>query len=589
MEAAMSKVDISSFITSTELVKSFPECINKVNGTGKSYIMKNSKPIAVIMSIDEYSELIKNSLLPNSTQSNRNPEKTSSNVPDIQELINTELDYTCFNREQHETANNILSFVQHNHSKKEQIALAEKALIISPFCSYAYICLARYKPMSLLNKKAMYERAILTSIALNGIEELEDAKDLYYETEREYIIALSELAIVLWEIGDKKSKKQAIKYANFVISRNSQDNCGIRYHLINWYLSENSIPKAETLFNKFFKNDATPMCKYTDALLSFCKNNKDDADKKLEIAFRSNIYVPHYMLYKKLPEEKPLSYYSFGFEDEAITYVWESKFTWFSIKGAIEWFKSVYNKELYTYLDSNLIKKYEKSYNIKVNEMTVDKSIYNKPNGLWHFIASVDFDTYLDFKQHARDIRTFIYIENDKLLFSIQSSITNRLTCNITENPYIRGTVINDNIRQLSETGLIYLKLYTTEGTPEIIQFELFIEDRPRYILEKVGDGVRYMYQRGNDKYLTDLKDKFGREYPFSSQEEAEVHFIYNLICDRPKSKFEKSFIEFIKLKFDLDELRNYRYNRLVEVANYLHEKYNFHIGYNSYIVQTTK
>ena len=52
-------LEINKFVSSTEWARNFSKYLDKVKEEGELYIIKNSKPEAVVLDVEEYNRLIK--------------------------------------------------------------------------------------------------------------------------------------------------------------------------------------------------------------------------------------------------------------------------------------------------------------------------------------------------------------------------------------------------------------------------------------------------------------------------------------------------------------------------------------------------
>jgi tetratricopeptide (TPR) repeat protein len=225
-------------------------------------------------------------------------------------------------------------------STKRRAALARQALEISPDCADAYNILAEteHSPEKALE---LFEQAMAAgerAIGAEGFHELEG--NFWSATEtRPYMRAAQNVAELSWLLGQRS---RAIEMFERMLRLNPNDNQGIRYRLVSYYLEEGDDKAAIKLLKKY-KNDVSATWVYSQALVIFrAKGPGAIADKALGIAFNHNPHVPDYLLGKKrMPFQMP-EYIGFGDTSEAIEYVASDKRTWAQTPGALDWLSQRY-------------------------------------------------------------------------------------------------------------------------------------------------------------------------------------------------------------------------------------------------------
>lgn len=447
----------------------------------------------------------------------------------------------------------------------EKIKYANKALSISAYCADALSLLAQYQADNLFEKKRLYEKAVYAGLAALGIgyfEDDENKKNLWYNIHaRPYLRALHGLILTLWEIGENGSRREAISIAEDMLKMNSNDNQGIRMLLFHWYIEDSQYKKARTLLNRY-NTDGTADRYYNEALLYFIENKLEDANEVLEAAFKSNVYVPLYFNGQiKMPEELPETI-SLGGETEAVSYKSIGFSAWKSIQDSLSWLNERFNKGCYSPVPfDEMLKIYHseaKSYkNLLLIRYTTE--------GI-NLILNTSASQLELIKKHSRELRLCVYIENDNIFFAIQVTENYRLEAQISPNELkLYPQMAKDSLNKLACGIGLEIK--------KIISFYPFCSgknsDAIKIDIELFGyqNIMIHHYLKKEYQYST-LKDKYGIHYPYNTEEEARVHFIYTLI-NTSLNNSDPEMIRLIEKKFDINELKNFDYKKLLEVMNY--------------------
>ena len=165
-----------------------------------------------------------------------------------------------------------------------------------------------------------YQRAIDLFKTTKGEEYFKEHTGYFWgmhET-RPFMMHLLEQAMLLW-VDNQKEK--AVNQLEYILELNPDDNQGIRYILISFYLELNKLKEAENLLN-FFEEEYSAQWDFSELLFAI-KNKKDKNSIKnlYKDAIESNEYViPLLTGKKKMPTSLP-QFYSTGDENEAIIYV----------------------------------------------------------------------------------------------------------------------------------------------------------------------------------------------------------------------------------------------------------------------------
>lgn len=232
-----------------------------------------------------------------------------------------------------------------NATGKRRVALARQALEISPDCADAYVLLAEETARTPEEARDLYEQGMKAGERALGAEAFtEGAGDFWGVIEtRPYMRAREGLAQSLWVLGERQ---QAIEHYTDMLRLNPNDNQGIRYVLATCLLKEGADEALGKLLAQY-EDDAAAVWMYTRALWKFRQEGaSEEANDTLVEAFEQNPFVPLYLTtIKELPNRRP-AYIGFGDENEAAVYVVENAEAWLETPGAIEWFASVFLKEV---------------------------------------------------------------------------------------------------------------------------------------------------------------------------------------------------------------------------------------------------
>lgn len=219
---------------------------------------------------------------------------------------------------------------------KQRIALARKALEISPDCADAYALLAEEAASSLTEALDLYRQGVEAGERALGKEAFEeDVGDFWGILEtRPYMRARAGLAECLWAAG---KHDDAIQHYKDMLRLNPNDNQGIRDLLMPRLIERGKDEEAQVLF-KEYHDDGMASWAYARVLLDFRKMGDSEISRKsLKAAIKNNSHIPAYLLgHKKMPQSLP-EYYSPGAETEAMFYVKENLKAWEATPGALDW------------------------------------------------------------------------------------------------------------------------------------------------------------------------------------------------------------------------------------------------------------
>ena len=219
---------------------------------------------------------------------------------------------------------------------RRRIALARKALEISPDCADAYLILAETEAASVDDVITLYRKAVEAGERAIGKKAFKNDVGHFWgilET-RPYMRARAGLAECLRLEG--KTEEAAEHYWD-LLRLNPNDNQGIRDFLMPCLIKLERDQDAEKLF-KQYKGDCMAVWMYSRALLDFRKHGDSSVSgKSLKKALEENRHVPDYLLgRKKIPRYLP-DHYGFGDENEAVLYAHGNGEAWKATPGALEW------------------------------------------------------------------------------------------------------------------------------------------------------------------------------------------------------------------------------------------------------------
>lgn len=219
-------------------------------------------------------------------------------------------------------------------SRSKRIALARKALDISPLCADAYVLLAEEESTSVDEALALYRQGVEAGTQApgpRGFKEYAGSFWGFHET-RPYMRARAGLAAALWANG---YHQEAIEHYGAMLGLNPNDNQGIRYVLASHMLERDDIDALKRLL-KEYQDDGAATWLYTQALLAF-REKDPHADDLAKEAWHSNNHVPGVLSGAQPPVAADDSYITMGGKDEATEYVNDNGHAWRSTPGAIDW------------------------------------------------------------------------------------------------------------------------------------------------------------------------------------------------------------------------------------------------------------
>ncbi|HEX8732737.1 MAG TPA: hypothetical protein VF725_11835 [Ktedonobacterales bacterium] len=216
-----------------------------------------------------------------------------------------------------------------------RVALAKRALTVSPDCADAYVLLAESQS-DVRKARDYYQQGVDAGARALGARYFEEAAGDFWglvET-RPYMRAKQGLAMTLWSLGEREA---AISHASDLLRLNPGDNQGIRYVLTPWLLSMGDL-KALAALLASYPDEISANWAYTRVLLTFRESGAGrKAEQALKKALDINPHVPLYLLGLTPPPQRMPDYYGFGDENEALFYVVEAAHSWMESPESLDW------------------------------------------------------------------------------------------------------------------------------------------------------------------------------------------------------------------------------------------------------------
>jgi tetratricopeptide (TPR) repeat protein len=222
-------------------------------------------------------------------------------------------------------------------SSRARIALAHKALAISPLCADAYVLLAEEEAKSVDEALEYYRKGVEVAeqtLGTKGFKEYAGHFWGFLET-RPYMRARAGLAATLYALGEVDA---AISNYQDMLTLNPNDNQGIRYVLARCLMRKGDTEALKKLL-KQYDEDGSALWLYTKALVAFRENEASDkrGEELVKKAWKANSHIPAVLVGTKKAKPSTNGYVTMGGEDEAAHYVEEWGFDWLTTPGAIDW------------------------------------------------------------------------------------------------------------------------------------------------------------------------------------------------------------------------------------------------------------
>jgi tetratricopeptide (TPR) repeat protein len=234
-------------------------------------------------------------------------------------------------------AQNVMYEAWERTTARSRIALAHKALSISPLCADAYVLLAEEAARTVEEARDYYAKGVEAgelALGPKGFAEYEGHFWGFLET-RPYMRARAGLADALLTLGDVDS---AIGHFRDMLRLNPNDNQGIRYLLAGCLLRRGDEDALKKLLASY-ADEGSAFWLYTRALLAFREGGESDerAAALAREAWDANEHVPAILARTKLPMPSESGYIALGGPDEATEYVTECGPAWHRTPGAVAW------------------------------------------------------------------------------------------------------------------------------------------------------------------------------------------------------------------------------------------------------------
>ncbi|ACB96308.1 hypothetical protein [Beijerinckia indica] len=220
-------------------------------------------------------------------------------------------------------------------TSKRCVALAKKALTISPLCADAYVLLAEHATTGSEEELDLWQRGVDAGKAALGADFDGFVGGFwgFLET-RPYMRARLGLACVQWARG---ARDEAIDHLRAMLDLNPDDNQGVRYILASWLIEEERDADLRTLLARYSDDDMANWT-WTTVLANF--RGEGDTEESRRLLAKAMAGNPHVLAYlsgeRKLPRSLP-PFYSSGEDSEAVHYAEDFRAGWVATPGALEW------------------------------------------------------------------------------------------------------------------------------------------------------------------------------------------------------------------------------------------------------------
>ncbi len=243
-------------------------------------------------------------------------------------------------REAIEKAQDLVYDAWERATARSRIALARKALAISPLCADAYNILAK-EARSVEEARELYARGVEAgelALGRKGFKEYAGHFWGFLET-RPYMRARAGLAGALLKLGDDEG---AISHYRDMLELNPGDNQGIRYILLGYLLRRGDETALKELLAAY-EDEGSAHWLHTRALLAFREGrvSENEVVRLVKDAWSANEHVPGILAGTASPVVSDNDYITVGGPDEATEYVAECGPAWHGTPGAVEWLSKI--------------------------------------------------------------------------------------------------------------------------------------------------------------------------------------------------------------------------------------------------------
>ena len=218
------------------------------------------------------------------------------------------------------------------NTSRSRIALARKALGISPLCADAYVLLAE-EAQSIEEARDLYAKGVEAgelALGPRGFKEYAGHFWGFLET-RPYMRARAGLASTLVQLGDVEG---ALAHYRDMLKLNPNDNQGIRYVLAGCLLKQDNYSVLKELLAAH--EDGSAFWLYTRALVAF-RESDEQAAALVKDAWSANEHVPAILAGAEPEVRSDDGYITMGGPDEATYYVTGCGAAWHRTPGAVPW------------------------------------------------------------------------------------------------------------------------------------------------------------------------------------------------------------------------------------------------------------
>jgi len=226
-------------------------------------------------------------------------------------------------------------------SRRDRVALAHKALAMSPLCADAYVLLAEEEAKSATEALAYFRKGVEAgeqALGPKGFKQYAGRFWGFLET-RPYMRARAGLAATLGALGETDA---AISHYQDMLRLNPGDNQGVRYALAACLMKRGDTEALKKLLKRF-EEDCSASWLYTQALIALRENEprEEKAEELAKKACKANSHVPAVLAGRKKAKPSTTGYLTVGGEDEAANYFEEWGFEWLTTPGAIDWLTNI--------------------------------------------------------------------------------------------------------------------------------------------------------------------------------------------------------------------------------------------------------
>src|SRR5580658_283393 len=221
-------------------------------------------------------------------------------------------------------------------TSRSRIALAHKALGISPLCADAYVLLGE-EARSIKEARDYYAKGVEAgelALGPKGFKEYDGHFWGFLET-RPYMRARGGLALALLKLGEEAA---AVEHFRAMLKLNPGDNQGVRYLLLGSLLRRDDVAAVNELLAAY-KDEWSACWLYTRTLVAFREGHAAEqrAARLVQDAWSANQHVPAILAGTEPPMTSDKGYITMGGADEATDYVRDCGPAWSQTPGAVAW------------------------------------------------------------------------------------------------------------------------------------------------------------------------------------------------------------------------------------------------------------